>query len=196
MGARLWEPACGSPPCGRCFFCNRKVLPSDACEVVCDATRVQSPNIPTTGSRKLRNGRYSECNRIYHVTTRTHESVPVFSNFQDARILVRVLHRQQLDGYLECQAFAVMPDHLHWLVKLTSNRSLSTCVNMVKSLATREIHYSGNYRGKVWQRGFHDRAIRKEDDLVAVARYIIANPLRAGLVSSVRQYPFWDARWL
>jgi len=29
-----------------------------------------------------------------------------------------------------------------------------------------------------------------------VARYIVANPLRAGLVESVRDYPHWDAIWL
>ena len=120
----------------------------------------------------------------------------MFSNFTDARILVRALHRQQIDGHIESQAFVIMPDHFHWLVRLTGERSLSTCVNLVKSLATREIHDSGNYRGKVWQRGFYDRAIRKEDDLVAVARYIVANPLRAGLVNSVRHYPHWFAKWM
>ena len=165
---------------------------TELCKIAC----VQAPNIPTIGNRQLRKGRYSERNRIYHVTTRTHESVPVFSDFQDGRILVRALHRQQFDGHLESQAFVIMPDHFHWLVQLTGERSLSTCVNLVKSLATREIHDSGNYRGKVWQRGFFDRAIRKEDDLAAVARYIVANPLRAGLVSSVRKYPLWDAKWL
>ena len=162
----------------------------------CDTRGVPAPVIPIVGSRQLRKGRYSERNRIYHVTTRTHESVPVFSNFQDARIVVRALRRQHLDGHLKSQAFVIMPDHLHWLVQLTGERSLSACVNLVKSLATREIHGSGNYRGKVWQRGFYDRAIRKEEDLPAVARYIVANPIRAGLVSSVRKYSMWDAKWL
>jgi hypothetical protein len=48
----------------------------------------------------------------------------------------------------------------------------------------------------MWQKGFHDRAIRREEDLRAVARYIIANPLRAGLVRRVHDYPLWDAIWL
>ncbi|MCF6281296.1 MAG: hypothetical protein L3J28_03650 [Candidatus Polarisedimenticolaceae bacterium] len=42
----------------------------------------------------------------------------------------------------------------------------------------------------------HDRAIRKEEDLVAIARYIVANPLRAGLVKSIKDYPHWDCVWL
>jgi hypothetical protein len=48
----------------------------------------------------------------------------------------------------------------------------------------------------VWKPGFHDRALRHEDSMVDAARYIVANPLRAGLVERVGDYPFWDAIWL
>jgi hypothetical protein len=51
-------------------------------------------------------------------------------------------------------------------------------------------------RAPVWARAFHDRALRQDDDMLEVARYIICNPLRARLVRSVREYPFWDAVWL
>lgn len=49
---------------------------------------------------------------------------------------------------------------------------------------------------RVWQRGFHDRALRQEEDLIATARYVVANPLRAGLVDRIGDYPWWDAVWL
>jgi len=89
-----------------------------------------------------------------------------------------------------------MPDHLHWLLQLTGKRTLSSCINFVKSLSAREIRMAQGLDAAVWQRGFHDRAIRREDDLIHVARYIIANPLRAGIVDSVRDYPLWDAKWV
>ena len=41
-----------------------------------------------------------------------------------------------------------------------------------------------------------DVAVGREQDLRDVARYVIANPVRARLVESVRAYPFWDAKWL
>ena len=151
---------------------------------------------PFKGTRQLRVGRYSERNRIYHVTTRTCGRRPVFSCFQNRRLLIRALQRQHLDGFVDSLAFVVMPDHLHWLLQLIGTRDLSTCVGLVKSLSAREIHATQGIDGKIWQRGFHDRAIRKQDDLVAVARYIVANPLRAGIVDSIRNYPLWDAKWL
>jgi len=157
---------------------------------------VRPANIPNTGTRQLRKGRYSERNRIYHITTGTYDRAPVFSNFKNGRILVSALQQQQIHGHLESLAFVVMPDHLHWLLQLTGKRNLSSCINFVKSLSAREIRMTQGFDGPFWQRGFHDRAIRREDDLIHVARYIIANPLRAGIVESVRDYPLWDAKWV
>jgi hypothetical protein len=48
----------------------------------------------------------------------------------------------------------------------------------------------------VWQRGYHDHAVRREEDIKSLARYVIANPVRAGLTHSVGSYPHWDAAWL
>ncbi len=44
--------------------------------------------------------------------------------------------------------------------------------------------------GVLWQKGLFDRALRREEDLKAMARYIVANPLRAGLVEHIGQYPY------
>ena len=90
-------------------------------------------------------------------------------------------------------AFVVMPDHLHWLVQLNSDRSLSVIVNKVKSQSARHVNMLLRQSGRVWQKGYFDRAIRQEDDIAAVARYIVANPLRRGLVRRIGDYPLWDA---
>ena len=47
-----------------------------------------------------------------------------------------------------------------------------------------------------WQTNYYDHAIRQDEDLRKVARYIVANPLRAGLVEQIGDYPLWDAMWL
>lgn len=54
----------------------------------------------------------------------------------------------------------------------------------------------GSEGRKIWQAGFHDHAVRREEDLAGIARYIVANPLRAGLVDAIGDYPLWDALWL
>jgi putative transposase len=49
--------------------------------------------------------------------------------------------------------------------------------------------------GQVWQGAFHDRALRPGDEWQAMARYLVANPVRAGIVARLGDYPFWDAIW-
>ena len=112
------------------------------------------------------------------------------------RIVVNSLRHEDKSGRAQTLAFVVMPDHLHWLVELADGANLSGIVHNVKSNSARQINASRNRFRAVWQRGFFDRAIRAEEDLPAVARYIVANPLRAGLAKSCREYPLWDSIWL
>ena len=89
-----------------------------------------------------------------------------------------------------------MPDHVHWLMQLSEAKSLSACVGTMKSYAARRIVAHGVQAGPIWQNGYMDRAIRREKDLIRVARYIVANPLRAGIVDDIGHYPLWDSVWM
>ncbi|WP_322786133.1 REP-associated tyrosine transposase [Marinobacterium jannaschii] len=98
-----------------------------------------------------------------------------------------------------------MLDHFHWLMQLKEGYELSSVVRYVKADTTRGVRriaehidpvWQRGFIDPVWQRGFHDRAIRSEENLVDYARYIVANPLRAGIAGSIRQYPLWDAKWV
>ena len=88
-----------------------------------------------------------------------------------------------------------MPDHIHWLIELKKG-TLENVMQRFKSRSARAVNQARGSSGRLWQTGFHDRALRREENVLAVARYIIANPLRAGLVERVRDYPHWDAVWL
>ena len=50
--------------------------------------------------------------------------------------------------------------------------------------------------GGLWQRAYYDRAASKDEDIRQTARYIVANPLRAGLVGDIGDYPHWDCIWM
>ncbi|MDJ0813832.1 MAG: transposase [Woeseiaceae bacterium] len=152
--------------------------------------------IPGKGTRLTRVGRFNEVNRVYHVNTATLNREPLFARLRFARCVVRAMMQEQQAGGSTTLAFVVMPDHLHWLVQVNSQRVLSESVCVVKSCAARQINALRGSLRRVWQRGFYDRAVRGEEDLVDIARYIIANPVRAGLVRSVRDFPNWDAIWL
>ena len=139
---------------------------------------------------QLRFGRFSQPGGVYLVTTVTALRRPVFLDFFAARKLIQILHYPDLMSHAQTLAFVVMPDHLHWLMQLGHTDSLSQCVQRMKSLTSKALGAG------LWQKGFHDRAVRQEDDLPAIARYVVANPVRAGLVTKTGTYPHWDAIWV
>ncbi len=153
----------------------------------------------------LRKGRYSMCNGVYVITAVTRGRVPRFADLWCGRILVNAMRNHAAKGDVESLAFVVMPDHLHWLVSLTGNLGLSDLMRSVKGYSSHCLHsHHGRNaavatfpaRGPVWQEGYHDHSLRDEEDVRMVARYVVMNPVRAGLVSNIWNYPLWDAIWV
>jgi REP element-mobilizing transposase RayT len=141
----------------------------------------------------LRKGRVSLPGQIYVVTTTTMNRRPVFADFDGACAAARAISARRVELTILC--WVLMPDHFHALVVLNEG-SLSQAVGSLKARTATAVNRARGTHESVWARAFHDRVLRHEDDMLAAGRYIIRNPLRAGLVHSVREYPFWDAVWI
>ncbi len=144
----------------------------------------------------LRTGRFSQAGQMYLVTTVTHGRIPLFTHFRLARLTIRALQASDAAGSCHTLAFVLMPDHLHWLLEL-KDEPLSAVVGHFKASASAAINREMASAGiKRWQSGFHDHAVRQEEDIAKLARYVVANPLRAGIAQAVGAYPHWDAVWV
>ncbi len=146
-------------------------------------------------SHTLRKGRHSDRDRPYLLTSVTDEREPLFREWQLGRCVVDEFRRAHESGDVHSLAWVVMPDHFHWLVTL-GDSELSSVMHQVKRRSAVAINRLRGHGGRVWQPGFHDHAVRKEEDIIALARYVVANPLRAGLVDRIGDYCLWDAIWL
>ena len=146
-------------------------------------------------SKDLRKNRHSEDGRIYLVTTTSYSRQAIFRNIALGTIVANEIRNSDDGEKTRTFSYVVMPDHLHWLFSLQPYSSLSAVVRSVKGRAAIRINKSSQRTGAVWQPGFHDRALRDEESLESVGNYIIANPLRAGLVSHADDYPLWDLMW-
>ena len=87
-----------------------------------------------------------------------------------------------------------MPDHWHGLIELGDATDVSSVIRRFKSVTAFEVNSRFGSEGPVWQRGFHDHALRKSEAVTDVLRYLVANPVRAGLCRSAWSYPYWDVR--
>jgi REP element-mobilizing transposase RayT len=144
----------------------------------------------------LRRGRHSSPGQAYAVTAVCAGREPVFLELSAARVVIAEMRRLHDLGHVNSLAFVVMPDHLHWLFELGEARTLHGVLHHFKGRTARSVNRRLGRHGALWQKSYYDYALRREDDVRAQARYIVANPLRAGLVPDVGQYPHWDAVWL
>ena len=117
------------------------------------------------------------------------------SVFTDADVVECVLsHFLEQATMFACAilVYCFMPDHVHMLVEGTSEDA------DLRSFATRAKQKSGfdfaarNQR-RLWQKGYYERIVRDDEPTTELIRYIIANPVRAGLVIEPSGYPFWGS---
>ena len=144
----------------------------------------------------LRRGRMQLAGQIYHLTITTHMRTPVFRDFDGACAASRTFENQAFLGDAMMLAWVLMPDHAHWLLQLGGSDSLSAVVSRLKSASGRCVNLAMGTQGPTWSRAFHDHALRDDEGVASTARYIVANPLRAGLVERLANYPFWNSIWL
>jgi len=80
----------------------------------------------------------------------------------------------RFEGFsLDC--WKVLPNHLHAIVILRDcGSTVSTIVQAFKSLSTREVKRIASI-DRLWQRGFYDRVIRSETELMARREYVRNN---------------------
>ncbi len=145
----------------------------------------------------LRKGRFSEAGRAYFVTcVLADRSSALFSDFYCARLVINEMKQLHTVGIVNSMAWVVMPDHVHWLFQLLEVKALSEVMRLFKGRSAHRLNQYLNRQGAVWQKAYHDHALREEEDVRGIARYMVANPLRAGLVKQIGNYPHWDAMWL
>jgi len=145
-------------------------------------------------SSQLAIGRWSCVGHVYSVTAVVAGRRPAFEDPGNADIVVDGIRAAERAGRSRTMAWVVMPDHLHWLLELRAG-VLADCIGQLKSRSGRLVNRRMGGHGSLWQAGYFDHALRREESLVRHARYIAANPVRAGLSQQVGEYPFAWCRW-
>ncbi|HYS80355.1 MAG TPA: transposase [Anaeromyxobacteraceae bacterium] len=114
---------------------------------------------------------------------------PVFADVRAASIAVDVLRGYAGTRSVLVYGYCVMPDHVHLVVGPSPRCDVIAFVGGFKGLVQRAAWRLG-VRGRLWQTGFYDHFLRAEEQVERVVEYVLDNPIRAGLVSTRREYAF------
>lgn len=114
---------------------------------------------------------------------------PVFNRPEIVALCLDKLREASVRTGFEVIAYCFMPDHLHLLVRATQDADLVSFMRLFKQLSGYAYRRSTGDPQVLWQTSYYDHVLRREEDTLVVARYIWANPVRAGLVASAKEYP-------
>lgn len=134
--------------------------------------------------------------RIYRIDFGTAGQASTFDDWTLACAAARAFGEPRVWRTSRLLCWALLPDRWHGLVRLGGLDSLPILVARLKAVAAGSVNLAAARSGVVWARGYHERALRPDEDCFALAREIVRQPVRAGLCRRVGEYPFWDASWL
>ena len=106
-----------------------------------------------------------------------------------ARFAQEALERTATAASFELLTYTVMPDHVHVLALATSEAA--SPVRFVQRFKQATGYEFKQRAGDgLWQQSFFDHVVRGDEDVLPIARYIIDNPVEAGLMEAGRRWPF------
>ncbi len=119
------------------------------------------------------------------ITTNSKNRIPVFQNSTCALEAIETLYRVQELHPFFLYAFVIMPDHCHFLMKVTEGETLSRVMRVFKGGVSHNIG-----RGPIWQSKFDAKPLNNSETGIW---YIHQNPVKAGLVEHAEDYPWSSA---
>lgn len=123
-----------------------------------------------------------------HVIQRGNNRAACFR--EDSDRFVYLMHLKELAAKMDCSvhAYCLMGNHVHLLLTPPSARA---CIGLMRDLGQRYVQYFNRHHGRtgtLWEGRFKSSVTESPRYVLACYRYIELNPVRAGMVSSVRDY--------
>jgi len=129
----------------------------------------------------------------HHVTQRGNRRQQTFFNDGDYAAYLELMADWCRDEGVEIWSYCLMPNHVHLIAVPQTEHGLRRAIGEAHRRYTRRINFREKWRGYLWQGRFAS-FVMDEPYLLAAARYVELNPLRAELVGSAEAWPWSSAR--
>lgn len=129
----------------------------------------------------------------HHVTQRGNRRQAVFFEDADYRAYLDLLASWAGAAGTEIWAYCLMPNHVHLILVPAHADGLRAALGETHRRYTRLINVREGWRGHLWQERFHS-FVMDEPHLLRAARYVLMNPVMAGLVDRAEAWPWSSAR--
>jgi putative transposase len=128
----------------------------------------------------------------YHIINRGNGRGTVFHKPQDYEAFISLLAEAKKRHRVKLFGFCLMPNHFHLVVEPADQTALSRFMQWLLTSHVRRYHKHYGSSGHVWQGRFKSFPVQRDEYLITVLRYVLQNPVRAGLSSTVREW-LWSS---
>jgi len=129
----------------------------------------------------------------HHVTQRGNRRQQTFFRDDDYQAYLDLMAEWCGEHEVQIWAYCLMPNHVHLIAVPKTGDGLRRAIGEAHRRYTRRINFREGWRGHLWQGRFASFVL-DEPHLLAAARYVELNPVRAGLVTAPSKYRWSSAR--
>jgi len=126
---------------------------------------------------------------LYHINTRGNRRAPIYLDDEDRVHFLQLLAKVIVRAKWSCHAYCLMTNHYHVLVE-TREPTISAGMELLNGQFARGFNAKYGLRGHVFEDRFHHEVVEDDVQLLATGRYIVRNPVRAGMCARAA-----DWRW-
>lgn len=132
---------------------------------------------------------------LYHVTSRGDRSAAIYRDDADRRAWLETMDLVAGRFNFVAHAFCQMTNHYHLLVE-TAEGNLGQGMRQLNGLYSQYFNRRHKVVGHVFQGRYKAILVEKESYLLELTRYVVLNPLRAGMVAALDEWPWSSHRYM
>ena len=119
--------------------------------------------------------------------SRGNAKAPIFIDDDDHIKFIDILAKSIATHQWLCHAYCLMNNHYHLLIE-TPEANLSDGMHLVNGMYTQAFNKKHTRTGHVFEGRFKSIIVEKDSYLLELTRYILRNPVRAGMVESPEEH--------
>jgi putative transposase len=122
------------------------------------------------------------------VINRDNGRATVFHKTQDYEAFLSLLRDAKVRHPVKIFGFCLMPNHFHFVPEPSHEKALSQFMQWLLTSHMRRYHKHYGGSGHIWQGRFKSFPVQRDEHFITVLRYVLQNPVRAGLCGSAREW--------
>ena len=126
---------------------------------------------------------------LYHVTARGDRKEKIFLDHSDRRQWLDTLGLVCSRFNFIVHAYCQMGNHFHLMIE-TAEGNLSQGMRQLNAIYSQEFNRRHRLVGHVFQGRYKAILVQKESYLLELARYVVLNPVRSGIVADPKNWPW------